>query len=127
VREDVAVTPEEARVIAEDWIGAWNAHDLDRIGQHYADDVVLRAPTVVTRWDRPDGCLRGKTEVMEHFRRGLELAPDLHFYLEAVLGSPDGFAVVYERENGHLVADTVVVDESGRAAEVRVYSVDRKG
>ena len=108
-------------------MSAWNDHDLDRIAQHYADDVVLYAETVVTRWGRPDGCLRGKDEVVEHFRRGLELAPDLHFYLEAVLGSPDGFAVVYERENGHLVCDAVVVNDEGRGKEVRVYSVNRKG
>ncbi len=120
------MTPEEARPIAEDWINAWNAHDLDKIAAHYADDVVLTAATVVDRWNRPDGTLRGKAEVLEHFRKGLELAPDLHFYLEAVMGGPDGFAVVYEREDGRLVANAVSVDGAGRATEIRVYSVARE-
>ena len=117
---------EQARPIAEAFINAWNAHDLDGIAAHYADDVVLTAATVVDEWNRPDGRLHGKTEVIEHFRRGLDRAPDLHFYLEAVMGGPDGFAIVYEREDGRLVTNSIVVDDRGLAHEVRVYSAMRE-
>ena len=117
------MTPEEARPIAEDWINAWNAHDLDKIAAHYADDVVLTAATVVDRWNRPDGTLRGKAEVIEHFRRGLELAPDLHFYLEGVMGGPDGFAVVYEREDGRLVANAVSVSSVRMSSRTQASSI----
>jgi ketosteroid isomerase-like protein len=38
--------------IINDWLDAWNSHDLDRIMQHYADDIEFTAQTVVTRWAR---------------------------------------------------------------------------
>jgi hypothetical protein len=108
---DDAVSPDAA---AAAWIAAWNAHDLDAIMEHYAADVVFRADTVVARWNRSDGTLRGTAELREHFRRGLERAPALHFTLRGVLTSPGGYAVLYERENGNVVIDAVEVDAHGR-------------
>ena len=32
------LTHEFARRFAEEWIAAWNAHDLERILAHYTDD-----------------------------------------------------------------------------------------
>jgi hypothetical protein len=113
------VGPDEARSIAEDWVEVWNKRDLGRIAQHYAGDVVLSAPTVVVRWGRPDGRLRGKEEVLEHFQRGLESAPDLRFDLESVLCGPDGYAVIYRRENRNLVTNFVTDDQ---AVDVAVYN-----
>jgi hypothetical protein len=89
--------------------------------EHYADDVIFRANTVVSRWARPDGTLQGKDEVREHFRRGLERAPTLHFTLRSVLTCPGGYAVIYERENGNIVIDAVETDPDGRAACVHAY------
>jgi hypothetical protein len=89
--------------------------------KHYADDVVFRADTVVSRWARPDGTLRGKDELREHFRRGLERAPALHFTLRNVLTCPGGYALIYERENGNVVIDAVEVDANGHAVRVDAY------
>jgi hypothetical protein len=100
-------------------VSAWNAHDLDRIMSHYADDIVFTANTVVRRWARPDGALRGKAELREHFRIGLELAPQLTFILEDVFTSPGGFAVLYRRDNGNRVIDVVDADDDGKARAVR--------
>jgi hypothetical protein len=32
--EETAMTKEEARKLADDWVAAWNAHDLDLIMTH---------------------------------------------------------------------------------------------
>jgi SnoaL-like domain len=120
---DDAVSAEAA---AAAWIAAWNAHDLDAIMDHYAGDVVFRADTVVSRWNRPDGTLRGKSELREHFRRGLERAPALHFTLRTVLTCPGGYAVFYERENGNVVIDAVEVDAHGRGVRVQAYYASRQ-
>jgi hypothetical protein len=50
--------------------------------RHYASSVVFEANTVVRRWNRPDGILRGADELREHFRMGLDIAPSLHFELD---------------------------------------------
>ena len=35
---------EQAQRLAEEWYGAWNDHDLERILSHYSDDVVFVSP-----------------------------------------------------------------------------------
>jgi len=107
--------------IIADWLDAWNHHDLDRIMQHYAEDVEFTAQTVVTRWGKADGKLKGKEELRNHFGRGLALAPDIHFTLEEILLAPNGYAVLYHRENGNRVLDAVELDDSGLAIKVTAY------
>ena len=107
--------------IITDWLDAWNCHDLDRIMQHYADDVEFTAPTVVTRWAKTDGKLKGKEELRKHFSKGLEPAPKIHFTLEEILFAPNGYAVLYHRENGNRVLDAVELDDSGLATRVTAY------
>ena len=111
----------ELQSLVEDWIDAWNSKDLDRIMKHYADSVVFEASTVVRRWNRPDGILRGVDELREHFRKGLELAPALHFDLEDVFTAPSGYAVLYRRDNGNRVLDVVELDAHGKARQVKAY------
>ena len=107
--------------IIQDWIDAWNHHDLDRIMQHYADNVEFMAQTVITRWAKADGKLKGKDELRRHFSKGLALAPDIHFTLEEILLAPNGYAVLYHRENGNRVLDAVELDDSGLAVKVTAY------
>jgi SnoaL-like domain len=112
------------RVLAERWIEAWNSKDLDRIMEHYAADVEFVASTVVRRWNKPDGKLRGHTELRDHFRRGLELAPNLHFEIEDVFSAPNGYAVLYRRENGNRVLDVVELDQDGKGRRVNAFYLE---
>jgi hypothetical protein len=65
--------------------------------------------TVTTRWGRPDGTLHGKSELREHFRRGLEMAPGLRF------------AVLYRRDNGNRVIDAVELDGQNKLVRVGAF------
>ena len=38
--------PENAERLAREWVEAWNAHDLERILSHYAEDVEFASPFV---------------------------------------------------------------------------------
>jgi len=89
------MTFDEAFQHAQHWAAAWNAHDLDRILSFYADDVVFEVATAVTRWQKPDGKLRGKSELRKHFALGLQIAPQLKFEIETVFLAPSGYAVLY--------------------------------
>jgi ketosteroid isomerase-like protein len=111
----------EKTEIINDWLDAWNDHDLERIMQHYADNVEFTAQTVVTRWDKADGTLKGKEALRKHFAKGLALAPDIHFTLEEILFAPNGYAVLYHRDNGNRVLDAVELDDSGLAIKVTAY------
>ena len=111
----------EMRAIAERWIQAWNSGNLDEIMAHYATNVEFEANTVVRRGQKADGKLHGLSELREHFRAGLELAPDLHFEMEGLFTAPSGFAVLYRRENGNRVVDVVELDSDGKASRVKAF------
>ena len=74
-----------------------------------------------TRWNKPDGKLRGIAELRRHFALGLELAPALKFVLEEVFLTPSGYAILYRRDNGNRVIDAVILDDEGRAMSVTAY------
>jgi hypothetical protein len=79
-RRKMPHTAAEMRALAEQWIEAWNSRDLDRIMDHYAEDVEFEANTVIRRWQKADGRLRGVTELRNHFRLGLDPVPNLGKY-----------------------------------------------
>jgi ketosteroid isomerase-like protein len=117
---------ENLRSLVEDWIEAWNARDLDRIMRHYASSVVFEANTVVRRWNRPDGILRGVDELREHFRMGLDLSPTLRFELEEVFTVPSGYAALYRRDNGNRVLDVVELNEFSKATNVKAFYLNQQ-
>ena len=103
------------------WVAAWNSHSVERIVSHYSQDAVLVTETAVTRWNRPDGRLRGKDDLRRHFAAGLKRAPQLRFKLNDILWAPGGYAVLYERENGNSVVDAMTVDEQGLITHATAY------
>lgn len=107
--------------IALDWINAWNRLDIDAIMDHYTDDVIFYAPTVIKRWNIPDGKITGKEKLREHFLKGFELAPNIHFEFIDLLMGVDGITIIYKRETGALVADVLVLDDTGKGTVVKAY------
>ena len=55
------LTPRSRRgfAFAREWVAAWNAHDLERILSHYAEDVVLRSPVAARLLPESSGEIRG--------------------------------------------------------------------
>lgn len=50
----------QANEFAAEWIEAWNAHDIDRILSHYADDFEMNSPVIAKRLGVTSGTLKGK-------------------------------------------------------------------
>jgi len=73
-----------AHRFADEWIAAWNSHDLDRILAHYEDDFEMSSPVIRIVAGEPSGKLRGKTAVGAYWSRALQRSPDLHFELVGV-------------------------------------------
>ena len=66
---------------SQEWIDAWNSHDLEKILSHYADDIVLTSPVAAKLCQDPSGIVKGKTALTAYFKKGLEVYPDLRFTL----------------------------------------------
>ncbi|MGA8745572.1 MAG: nuclear transport factor 2 family protein, partial [Solirubrobacterales bacterium] len=103
------------------WLDAWNERDLDAIVSCYAEDVEFVIAPVLGDADPAGERLSGRQALREHFRHGLELAPNLTVTEESLLEGPGGFAVLYRREDGHRAIEAVELDEAGLVARARVY------
>lgn len=51
-----------AERFAADWIDSWNAHDLDRVLSHYADDFEMSSPVIIQVVAEPSGTLRERQQ-----------------------------------------------------------------
>lgn len=111
------LTLDTAETKARAWCNAWNRRDLEAVLDHYAERVALCSPLVQRRLGRPDGWLRGKDELRAYFARGMA-NPLLRFDYQGVRIGVAAMTVLYARESGIEVADTMELDAEGRAVRV---------
>ena len=106
------LTQAYAQSKAQNWVDAWNRRDLDTVMAHYADDVSVCSPLVKRRLQKSDGWLHGKSALRDYFAIG-KGNPDLHFTLQSVLLGVQSMSMVYARENGIQVVDTMELSADG--------------
>jgi hypothetical protein len=112
------MTRDEAWTLADHWIAAWNAHDLDRIMSHYEDDVQLTSPVAARLLEIADGCVTGETNLRAYFERGLAAFPDLRFHLEDVLWGLNSVVLYYTNQRGARTAEFMELGAGGKVARV---------
>lgn len=102
-----------AKAFAAEWIAAWNAHDLERILSHYADDFEMVSPFIVERMGEASGRLKGKAAVGAYWQIGLAASPPLHFELIETLVGVDSITLYYRRSTGKLAAEVLIFNADG--------------
>lgn len=100
---------------AAEWIAAWNAHDLDRILSHYADDIAFRSPVIRQRFGKASGEVSGKDELRAYWSGAFASgAQALSFELIEVLTGVDGGAIRYFSATRDCeVVETFTFDDAG--------------
>jgi ketosteroid isomerase-like protein len=109
---------------AEDWIAAWNDHDVDRILAHYCDDVVFTSPFVTMHAFAADGVVHGRDALRRYFVRALSNYPDLRFEPIAVVPGVDSVALHYRSVGGREAIEVMELDEERRVRRVNVHYTD---
>lgn len=104
----------DARAFAEEWVDAWNSHDLGRILAHYSDDFEITTPMIKVALGVASGTLEGKADVRKYWQAALERVPDLHFELKDVAVGVDSVAVYYESVFGKMAIEVMFFDEAGK-------------
>ena len=112
------MTTDEAWKLAEHWIAAWNAHDLDLIMTHYEDTVELTSPVAAQLLGTPDGKVLGKANLKAYFRRGLEAYPQLQFSLNDVLLGLSSVVFLYTNQRGRRTAEFMELSAVGKVVRV---------
>ena len=105
---------ERAARFAEGWYAAWNAHDLEAVLEHYADDVEMASPLVSALAGRDEGRIVGKAALGEYFAAALEHYPDLRFEPLGLFAGLDSLVLHYVSVGGRPAAETVFLDENDR-------------
>ena len=112
------MTRDEAWSLANHWVAAWNAHDLDLIMTHYEDAIELISPVAARLLGTPDGRVAGKANLRAYFQRGLEAYPELHFHLEDVLWGMNSIVLYYKNQKGTRTAEFMELSGSGKVVRV---------
>ena len=112
------MTKEEAWNLANHWVAAWNARDLDLIMSHYEDAVELTSPIAAQLLGTPDGKVAGKSALRGYFQRALEAYPDVHFHLEDVLWGVNSVVLYYTNQKGTHVGEFMELSAGGKVARV---------
>ena len=112
------MTRDEATTLANHWIAAWNAHDLDLILSHYEDAIELTSPAAAQLLGTPDGKVVGKANLRAYFQRGLEAYPELRFHLEDVLAGVNSVVLYYTNQKGTHTGEFMELSAVGKVARV---------
>ena len=100
---------------AAEWEAAWNAHDLDAVMAHYADEVVFRSNKAVPLTGAAE--IGGKAALRAYWAEALRRQPDLRFAVEEVYEGPDMLVIAYRNHRGVRAAETLRFGPGGLVVE----------
>jgi hypothetical protein len=106
---------------AQGWSAAWNAHDLEQILAHYAEDVELISPFVAKLTGRSEDVVRGKAVLRDYFAQGLQAYPALHFDFIRLYPGVRSCVVEYRSINGLMSAELMEFDAKGKISRVLAH------
>jgi hypothetical protein len=109
------------QAFADEWIAAWNSHDLERILLHYADDIVFLSP--IAQQLAGNGRVSGVSALRSYWKKGLAAYPELKFELLNVLAGHECLTILYRNHRGQQVAETFEFGAAGKVVRsIACYS-----
>jgi ketosteroid isomerase-like protein len=99
-----------AQKFADSWAQGWNAHDLEGVLGHFADDVVFSSPAAAQLISGSDGVVRGKAALRDYWAEGLRRIPDLHFTVLDVYAGVSAVVINYRNQKGAWVSEVLIFD-----------------
>jgi hypothetical protein len=119
------ITEQQALKFANDWIASWNAHDLDRVMSHYADDVEYFSMFVAKLTGDESGRIKGKDGVREYLAKGLAAYPDLNFKLINCFVGVASITLQYESVNNLIAAEVFELNSDGLVKRVQCHYIQK--
>jgi ketosteroid isomerase-like protein len=56
----------DAKTFSQNWVDAWNAHDIEAVLEHFRDDVAFTSPVAVRVLPETGGVVAGK-DALRHY------------------------------------------------------------
>jgi len=104
--------PIDAVEFAATWAAAWNAHDVEAVLSHFADDVTFSSPLAAEIVPGSGGVVRGKAALRAYWSEGLRRQPDLRFEVEGAYLGVDTLVIHYRNQRGGLVNEVLTFEGS---------------
>ncbi len=115
------IKPADALEIARNWLEDWNAHDLDRIISHYAEEIVFISPMVVKLLDSPSRSIEGKSALRNYFDRGLTVYPELEFKAIEILVGVSSLVIYYRSVKDLLAAEFMEINQQSLITKANAH------
>ncbi|MFN8274822.1 MAG: nuclear transport factor 2 family protein [Flavobacteriaceae bacterium] len=109
------------QTFAQDWIDAWNSHDMDKILSHYTEDIEITTPMIRIATGVDSDSLKGKPQVAEYWSKALERIPDLHFKLIDVANGVDSVALYYESVMNKKAIEVMFLNAEGKVYKMMAH------
>jgi ketosteroid isomerase-like protein len=104
---------DQAREFCSAWVAAWNAHDLEGVLSHFAENAVFTSPVAGQLMPETGGSLHGKDAIRACWTIGLSRIPDLAFTIENIYLGVDTIVINYRNHIGGLVSEVLHFNDIG--------------
>jgi ketosteroid isomerase-like protein len=98
---------------ADQWVRAWNAHDIEAVLGHFSDDVVFTSPVAARVVPESGGVVRGKAALRDYWTTALSQQANLQFELIGVYSGESTLVINYRNHRGQLVNEVLTFDGDG--------------
>jgi hypothetical protein len=106
----------DAQKFADRWVEDWNSGDVERILEHFTDEVTFSSP-FAAQFMGGDGVVRGKAALREYWSFALTKIPDLHFEVLGVYAGVHTLVINYRNQLGRLVCEVLTLNPEGLVTE----------
>jgi ketosteroid isomerase-like protein len=101
----------------QQWIAAWNSHDLERVLSLYAEDSEMTSDKIQEFGFDSSGTLHGKASLRMYWGKALTLLPNLRFELIETHVSPNSVVVFYRNERGAKICEYLRLNAEGKIVQ----------
>jgi ketosteroid isomerase-like protein len=97
----------DAVAFSEQWLAAWNAHDVESVLKHFHEDVIFTSPVAAEIVPETAGIVRGKSALRRYWTQALRRIPDLRFVVEGVYQGTDTVVIAYRNQDNMRVSEVL--------------------
>lgn len=115
------IDPKKAQEFAEQWIQAWNNHDLDAIMNFYSDSIHHVSPKLMMLFGASSSIIEDKRQLRNYFEAALKRSPQLHFSLQEIFSGVGSIVIIFQSTTGIHVAVTLNVDENMKITQYMAH------
>ncbi|HEY1056950.1 MAG TPA: nuclear transport factor 2 family protein [Emticicia sp.] len=111
----------DVQAFAEEWVAAWNSHDIERVLSHYSHDLVITTPMIKTIMGIENGSLSDFAAIRNYWETALKKVPDLHFELFDAVAGVNSIAIYYKSIMEKRVIEVMFFDENGKVNQMYAH------